>query len=311
MTIQEMQYLLMIQSEGSINKAAAKLYISQPALSQAVKRIEKEYNITLFTRKPGEHTMKLTEEGEVFFDFLRSVDALHSELTYKLEHLQKHYTIRLGMNLRMSTNVSSRLIRWFQEEYPANEIEIYELATSKLEKAVRNGEIDIATFPSRDVSSPTLAYKEIRTIRLLFYLRKGSEAGSHSITIEGCPYPILSLKDIQDETVSYSDSDVLDPRILTSLEKKAGISLRKKEESSPFNRIRLSDRGVSSTFVSEFGIKKLVLDTSRLFAIREDLEYPSKQVLCYRKGQVEEECVLALQEGFMACLKQEDPENPQ
>ena len=50
MTINELRYLLTIVEEGSINKAAEKLYISQSALSKCVKRMEAEYGICIFER---------------------------------------------------------------------------------------------------------------------------------------------------------------------------------------------------------------------------------------------------------------------
>lgn len=71
MRIQQLEYLEKIAETGSINEAAKQLFISQPSLSQAMKELEKEYNIQLFYRsKVG---ITLTSEGREFMNYSRMV----------------------------------------------------------------------------------------------------------------------------------------------------------------------------------------------------------------------------------------------
>ena len=49
MTLTQMNYIITISETGSLNKAAEALYISQPSLTNAVKELEKELGITIFT----------------------------------------------------------------------------------------------------------------------------------------------------------------------------------------------------------------------------------------------------------------------
>ncbi|HLQ40874.1 MAG TPA: LysR family transcriptional regulator [Tetragenococcus sp.] len=71
MRIQQLHYLEKIVEAGSLNEAAKQLFISQPSLSQAMKELEKEYNIQLFYRsKLG---ITLTDEGREFINYSRSV----------------------------------------------------------------------------------------------------------------------------------------------------------------------------------------------------------------------------------------------
>lgn len=71
MRIQQLEYLEKIAETGSINEAAKQLYISQPSLSQAMKELEKEYEIQLFYRsKLG---ITLTDEGREFMNYARMV----------------------------------------------------------------------------------------------------------------------------------------------------------------------------------------------------------------------------------------------
>ena len=61
---QEMEYIHTIYECGSFSKAAEKLYVTQPALSLAVKRTEERIGMQLFDRSG--RTLKLTEAGKIY-----------------------------------------------------------------------------------------------------------------------------------------------------------------------------------------------------------------------------------------------------
>ena len=53
MTTRDMAYIVSIAEEQSITRAAAKMYMAQPALSQCVQKVEKELGVTIFHRQPN------------------------------------------------------------------------------------------------------------------------------------------------------------------------------------------------------------------------------------------------------------------
>ena len=71
MTIQQLKYVLMVSEAGSITEAAKKLFISQPSLSNAIREIEKEAGISIFSRSRTGIT--LTKEGMEFLGYARQV----------------------------------------------------------------------------------------------------------------------------------------------------------------------------------------------------------------------------------------------
>ena len=71
----EVNYIVTIAQEGTITKAAQKLYIAQPSLSQAVKKIEQETGVVLFTRV--KNRLKLTPEGEAFVEAGIKLSLIH------------------------------------------------------------------------------------------------------------------------------------------------------------------------------------------------------------------------------------------
>ena len=71
MTIQQLKYTITIANQGSFNKASEVLYISQPSLTESIKELEKELNITIFYRSGKGVT--LTNEGVEFLAYAREL----------------------------------------------------------------------------------------------------------------------------------------------------------------------------------------------------------------------------------------------
>ncbi|MDR1662077.1 MAG: LysR family transcriptional regulator [Azoarcus sp.] len=71
MTLQQLKYFIEAVGRGSINKAAEALYIAQPSLSSAIKDLEAELGLELFTRTPK--GIALTKDGVEFMGYARQV----------------------------------------------------------------------------------------------------------------------------------------------------------------------------------------------------------------------------------------------
>lgn len=65
MTDQQVECIVALVEEGSFSKAAEKLFISQPAISQNIKRMEQQYGVKIFDRSTK--TMHLTEAGNAIY----------------------------------------------------------------------------------------------------------------------------------------------------------------------------------------------------------------------------------------------------
>lgn len=71
MTLQQLKYVITVAEEGSISKAANKLFISQPSLTNQIHEIENEYNIKIFTRT--NKGIIVSQDGEIFLGYARQV----------------------------------------------------------------------------------------------------------------------------------------------------------------------------------------------------------------------------------------------
>ncbi len=283
MTIQDIQNLLVILSEGSINKASTKLYISQPALSKMIRKIEQEYDITLFVRTPGEHTLRLTGEGEIFFDQIRHINDEHEILLERLKEKKerRHSVINIGMSPRVSNLISPKLVKWLHDHHPEVFIRVIENNSTELEKAVENGEIDMAYVSRHTLHDDMLSYVIVNEIHNYIYLRRGCDAWKKAVICEDLPYPCLSFRDISDEVLAVSSPDHRASQLISLLESRSGITFRKKIENNPVNRIQLADIGQCTTIISSMGLYNSTFDTDRLFCLCDEDSITISQILCY------------------------------
>lgn len=71
MTLQQLKYVVMVAEKGTITEAAKKLFISQPSLTNAIRELENEMNITIFDRT--NKGISVSKDGEVFLGYARQV----------------------------------------------------------------------------------------------------------------------------------------------------------------------------------------------------------------------------------------------
>ena len=82
----EYEYVMEIAKEGSFSKAAQKLYVSQPALSGAIKKLEKDlYGIPLFDRAVT--PVALTPAGQYYLEQARKIYELRNEIEHHFADL--------------------------------------------------------------------------------------------------------------------------------------------------------------------------------------------------------------------------------
>ncbi|MDC7278466.1 LysR family transcriptional regulator [Butyrivibrio fibrisolvens] len=71
MTLKQLRYAVTVADTGNITEAARKLFIAQPSLTSAIRELENEYNITIFTR--SNKGIEVTPEGDEFLGYARQV----------------------------------------------------------------------------------------------------------------------------------------------------------------------------------------------------------------------------------------------
>ncbi|MGL6292249.1 LysR family transcriptional regulator [Eubacterium aggregans] len=95
MTLQQLKYAIAVADSGSMNQAAARLFITQPSLSATIKELEEEIGVLLFLR--SNRGITVTAEGEEFLGYARQVVDQYSLLTEKYTLCQRKEKFSVSM----------------------------------------------------------------------------------------------------------------------------------------------------------------------------------------------------------------------
>ena len=138
-----MRYFAVLGEELNYRRAAERLFITQPALSTAIKQLEHQTGVTLFRRNT--RAVALTDLGMVWLprvqDALRGVDAAVDDL---IEMSRRDRRIRLGYLIGTGADVLFRLVRHFETAYPEISVEPREFDFSDPTAGLADGTTEVA-----------------------------------------------------------------------------------------------------------------------------------------------------------------------
>lgn len=212
MTIRDIEYVAAIAEEKSMTKAAARLFVAQPALSQCVRKLEKELGITLFLRTVT--GVCPTAEGECFLRFANKVLAERTNLTKELQDLAQDEggIVRLGFSGAQSAFVLPHFLTEFKLQHPAIELELVEDSSDAIEKGIEEGKIDVGIL-HLPIASQRLDCFELSRDRFVLIPRSCSAYAQY-------------VYDKPGEALSYLDINFLknEPLVLTQQGQRSRIA---------------------------------------------------------------------------------------
>ena len=138
------KYIYEIYHTGSISKSASNLFISQPALSNAVKRFEKQLGYEIFNRKTS--PLSLTRKGMLYIEYLEEKLTLDKRLSEDIKRVDNEADkkIRIGSNNSSSIFTFPFLCKEFLKSFPDTNLEISMAGRTKsLYESLENGSVDI------------------------------------------------------------------------------------------------------------------------------------------------------------------------
>lgn len=165
METRNLYYVLCIAETKSISKAAEKLFISQPTLSQHLQKLEKKLGVVLFDRTTTPLT--LTYAGELFVGIASKIIDLEKQLIQEMEYINDSCKGRLtiGISTIHGTSILPIILPKYKELFPGIEITLLEENASKLHDLTEQGKIDITitnlSIENEHLTSETLTLDEI------------------------------------------------------------------------------------------------------------------------------------------------------
>lgn len=160
-----------VAKKGNISHAAKELYISQPAISKALRKLEDTLTVGLFHRTS--RGVLLTEEGHLLFSYIKT--AFEAIATGE-EDLKKIKTlgigqVRIGVSTTLCKYILLPYLKEFVARYPHIKITIDCQSTFHTIKLLESGEIDIGLI-GKPTAAKDLVFYPIRTIEDTFVATK-------------------------------------------------------------------------------------------------------------------------------------------
>ena len=253
MTLQQLRYIVTVAETGNITEAAKRLFISQPSLTNSIRELEKEMQITIFNRTNKGVT--LSNEGDEFLSYARQVleqaNLLEEKYLNKQEARPKfsvscqHYSF--------AVNAFVDLIRTFDADrydFTLRETQTYEIIedVSRLKSEIgilytssKNEEVLMKLMKQNE-----LQFEELFVAKPHVFINSNHPlAGKKILTLEDLEdYPYLSFEQGDYNSFYFSEE------ILSTLDRKKNIKVR--DRATLFNLlIGLDGYTVSSGVISK------------------------------------------------------------
>ncbi|GHF04013.1 LysR family transcriptional regulator [Amycolatopsis deserti] len=188
MELRQLRYFLAVAEELHFGRAAERMHIVQSAVSQQVRRLERELGVDLFDRTT--RTVRLTEAGHRFLPHAREVVAAEERALDAMRSVraERDATLRLGTSDGLGERLD-RLLAEYARRAPRSQLELVHASTEERLRRVRSGELDGAIVRGR-WTWPGLRMIEVWTDEVLAALPAGLFAGADVALAELAGLPL-------------------------------------------------------------------------------------------------------------------------
>lgn len=196
MTIRHLKVFLCVCKYGSMTKAAEELFIAQPAVSNTIAEIEKNYKVKLFDRINKK--LLLTDEGKVLLIKAQEVLTAFNEFEEIALNSSKKPLLKIGSSLTIGKQKLPWLLRNLKENFKELDFQVSINQTSIIESKILNGTLDFAFIQGKP-SNPSIKSRLVDSNTLIAVCGKKYDMPDTVTLKELCRYDLLLR---EDESVS-------------------------------------------------------------------------------------------------------------
>jgi LysR family transcriptional regulator, hydrogen peroxide-inducible genes activator len=180
MELHQLRYFVAVADEGNFSRAAAKVRVAQPSLSQQIRKLEAEMGQPLFDRLP--RSVVLTEAGRCLLDYARQILASIGDARRCVDELKGKIAghVAVGAIPTVAPYVLPELVVTFQKHYPDVTLHIVEDVTEGIARRIEAGELDVA-LASTCHKSPTLRVEHLGNEPLLALVSEGHPLAKQTV----------------------------------------------------------------------------------------------------------------------------------
>ena len=240
MELRQLIYFKEICKSMNMTVAAKNLYISQPALSISIQKLESELGFPLFSR--DDRRIELTTVGRevlaLVHDVLDGVDAIHELANTYLDEYAK--TIRIGFQPSLGSFLWT-IIGDLEVRYPNMTFIGYDLKSSQIKEMTKNGELDLGYV----IISPSV-YQEFQVHHLVRRQLKILMSSDHPLVKED----VITFDMVKDLNFIRPDSTHIDEQLL-ALYKNHGKTYKRVDAHELFSVFDIVSKGLGVALVAD------------------------------------------------------------
>jgi DNA-binding transcriptional LysR family regulator len=258
MTDKELMLFKTIVDEKSLSKAAEKMKIAQPSLSQRLNRLEQRIGLRLFNRT--KNGLILTYAGERYYQLASKILRIYNDFQVEVNEINqlKKGRLTIGINSFLSIHILPVVLPVFLERCPQFEIRVVEKISTQLERDLAMGELDFAVMhaspaPSdiEDYSSYVNFYTLLKDPFLLV-TKKGHPLHVHAVKQPSSPHLWIDLKLFENEPFILVDKGQRIRQVSDYILQNAGMKPKIAITTKSFESARrLACQGLGVTFVPQ------------------------------------------------------------
>ena len=213
MTIRHLRIFTAVAREGSMNRAAARLYLSQPTVSKAVKELEDYYGVRLFERLS--QRLYITGEGELLLSYARQVLDSFDRMERALRSPDRPQELRIGCSVTVGTSLINPILDQAAPALRDCQVMVEVNNTSAIEEMVLSNRVDLGLVEGL-TRHPDLLRTPVLTDRLCLVC-----APDHPLARRGP----LKLEDLEGQPLLSREHGSVDRNQVEQLFRQRGIQL--------------------------------------------------------------------------------------
>lgn len=265
MNISRFRYFIEVCRTKNITKAAKNLFVSQPSITSAIKKIEEELGVNLFIRE--KQRVNLTKEGIYFYkEIEKIVNNLDDLVNVMKDFGQKQRSVKVGVPPMTASFILPEIFLGFQKEHPEVNLEIYEHGALESRELLKAEKLDLAVIiGDDDIKTNKNSFKLNRKTFFKLFVNEG-----HKFTQKES----ISFKDIAEEPLILFNSGFYINKFVMKKFEELGVR-------SPNIILKTGQVNTVKRFISEglaigFLIEDSVQASDKLVEVSFEVEIPIK-----------------------------------
>lgn len=282
MNAKQFRYVLVLAREGSFSKAADVLNITQPSLSQYIKKIEKEIGLELFDRTNGD--VRITDAGRVYIDAGKRILDIEHQMENAINDLAacKTGSLVIGTSPYRAASMMPLIAQRFKAIHPHMYLIVKERTTSELIEGMEHGEYDLA-LTLRTADTERFCYEKLSEEELVLAVPEALDS-MKAVPHENRKYPAVRAEALEGKPMVMLTETQFMQKQLEKLLHDRGLSVSAAAVVKSLEaQIEMVKAGVGIALVPS-GIERFCSNSSvKFYSLTEDL--PRREaVIMWRKS---------------------------